>query len=225
MNLNNKKAILFDLDGTLIDSVPDLAHAVNYMLKSLGKETYPENTIRYWVGNGAATLVKRALLGKKDIEEFTDFELFEQAQSLFFDHYTQHLADTTILYNRVQETLKHLHNNYQLAIITNKPFRFVEPILTQLGVNQYFSHILGGDSLDTKKPDPTPLFHMCELLKLDIKECVMVGDSKNDIIAASKASMDSIAVTYGYNYGEDINQYKPTFVIDDFSKISGIVHG
>ncbi len=220
MKLNNKEFILFDLDGTLIDSVPDLTRSVNYMLQQLDRTTFSEDTIRFWVGNGAQTLVKRALSGKREIDENLDPTLFESALAIFLDFYAQNLCRSTVTYPRVPETLHTLkERGYRLAIITNKPFNFVEPILKGLKLHGLFELCLGGDSLARKKPDPLPLLHVCQTLNVSVDQCLMVGDSKNDILAANAAAMQSIGVTYGYNYGEDICHYDPDVVIDDFADI------
>ena len=221
MQFTNIKAIHFDLDGTLIDSVPDLALAVNEMLEALGRETFSEETIRYWVGNGAKTLVKRALLGTRQIEgKDVDEALFRKAHTLFLDAYTKHLCEATRPYPGVIETLTALKaRGYRLSIITNKPQQFVAPILEGLGFWGLIEHFLGGDSLPMKKPDPLPLHHMCKMMGVRIEESIMVGDSKNDILAANACGMQSIGVAYGYNYGEDIRTYNPTVVVESFKEI------
>lgn len=220
LKFSNKKAILFDLDGTLIDSAPDLAVAVNHMLEALNRETFTEEIIRYWVGNGAQVLVKRALSGQSDIDENLDLVLFEKALDIFLTFYAQNLAVTTVPYPNVPTTLNTLKEaGYRLAIVTNKPFDFVAPILKGLNLEGLFELHLGGDSLAQKKPDPMPLLHVCKKLGVTVEECVMVGDSKNDIFAANAASMQSIGVSYGYNYGEDIGIYNPDVVFDDFADI------
>jgi len=220
LNFVDKKAILFDLDGTLIDSVPDLASAVNYMLEELGRDTFIEDTIRHWVGNGAQILVKRALSGDSEIDDTIDEELFSRAMDIFLGYYSKNLSIGTTPYAGVPETLKKLdRNGYRLAIVTNKPFGFIRPILEGLELEDLFEIYIGGDSLDRKKPDPLPLLHICERLGLSIDECVMVGDSRNDIVAANESGMQSIGVTYGYNYGEDISIYGPDIVVDNFADI------
>lgn len=220
MKFNNKKAILFDLDGTLIDSVPDLAVAVNEMLKALERETFSEDTIRYWVGNGAQMLVKRALSGKAEIDEALDPTLFEKALEIFLTLYAKNLCKDTKPYPNVPSTLQALNSaGYRLVIVTNKPYDFVAPILEGLEVDSLFEFWLGGDSLDKKKPDPLPLLHACERLDLNVDQCVMVGDSKNDLLAANALGMESIGVSYGYNYGEEISVYDPSLVVEDFSEI------
>ena len=224
MKFNHKKVILFDLDGTLIDSVPDLASAVNHMLKALNRESFSEDTIRYWVGNGAQMLVKRALSGQTEIDENLDLPLFEKALEIFLTFYGQNLCLNTAAYPNVSSTLHALkEKGYRLVIVTNKPFDFVGPILKGLELDSLFDFWLGGDSLEKKKPDPLPLQSACEHMNVSIDQCVMVGDSKNDLLAANTCGMQSVGVTYGYNYGEDIGIYNPTFIIDDFSELNGLL--
>jgi len=220
MQFSNKELLIFDLDGTLIDSVPDLASAINHMLITLGRMPFEEEQIRFWVGNGAQTLVKRALSGDTTINITLDKTLFESALTIFLDYYAENLATNTRPYDQVPQTLKVLKEaGYTLVIVTNKPYDFVQPILQGLDLAQYFEDYLGGDSLATKKPDPLPLLHICEKFKVPTEKALMIGDSKNDILAASSADIESIAVTYGYNYGEDISIYKPDVVVDTFAEI------
>ncbi len=220
MKFSNKKVILFDLDGTLVDSAPDLALAVNHMLETLEREPFHAETIRSWVGNGAQTLVKRGLSGNSVIDETIDPKLFAQALDIFLDFYAQNLCVTTVTYPHVETTLKDLKSkDYRLVLVTNKPYDFIEPLLEGLALTDLFELCLGGDSLAKKKPDPLPLLHVCERLDVSVSECVMVGDSKNDIVAANAAKMHSIGVTYGYNYGEHISLYEPDHVVDDLSQI------
>ncbi len=220
MKFNNKKVILFDLDGTLIDSAPDLAVAVNHMLHALNRVTFTEDVIRSWVGNGVQVLVKRALSGQSEIDEKLDPLLFEKALEIFLAFYADNLAVNTVTYPHATTTLHMLKElGYRLAIVTNKPFDFVAPILEGLNLAELFELYLGGDSLAQKKPDPMPLLHVCETLNVTIDDCIMVGDSKNDILAANACGMQSVGVTYGYNYGEDIASYNPNIVVDDFGDL------
>ena len=205
---------LFDLDGTLIDSVPDLASSINFMLKSLNKETFSEDKIRSWVGNGATILVKRAL--SNGTMQNIDEEEFQKGFEIFMNHYQNNLCNETYLYPNVKELLEKIKNQ-NLAIITNKPYKFVKPILEELGIRNYFKLIYGADSLSEKKPSALPLIKACEYFNTN--KAIMIGDSKNDIIAAKNANIPSIAVTYGYNYGEDIRKYNPDFIIDDILKV------
>ena len=220
MKFENKKLLIFDLDGTLINSALDLALAVNYMLEHLGRDRFDEEVIHGWVGNGALTLVKRALSGAREVDGNLNVTYVENALTIFLDYYEKNLCNATVPYPHVLETLQTLKEKcYTLAIVTNKPFAFVSPILKGLGMDDLFSLILGGDSLSEKKPHPQPLLHVCESLEVEVENAVMIGDSKNDILAANACSMDSVGVTYGYNYGEEIGVHKPSVILDDFEEL------
>ncbi len=220
MCFTKKKLIIFDLDGTLIDSVPDLALAVNHTLNTLELKTFEENLIRSWVGNGAQTLVKRALSRSSEIDKNLDEKLFQKAITIFLNFYKNNLCIKTTTYPKVTSTLKTLkEDGYRLAIITNKPFDFINPILEGLDLTNIFELCLGGDSLAKSKPNPEPLLYACKKLNVSIGDSLMIGDSKNDILAANAANMDSIGVSYGYNYEEDIGLYKPQVVVDNFADI------
>jgi len=219
LKLENKKLLIFDLDGTLINSSLDLALAVNYMLETIKRDTFSEDIIHGWVGNGALTLVKRALSGSRTVDNGLDEVHVQKALKIFLDYYEKNLCNATVPYPHVINTLKTLKENYTLAIVTNKPFAFVEPILKSLEMDGLFALILGGDSLEEKKPHPMPLLHVCEKLSVSVEASVMIGDSKNDILAATACNMHSVGVTYGYNYGEEIGVHKPTVIIDDFSEL------
>jgi len=220
LKFTNKEVILFDLDGTLIDSAPDLSLAVNHMLSTLQRPTFDQDIIRSWVGNGAQTLVKRGLSGQSAIDESIDPDLFEKSLQIFLNFYKNNLCIDTKLYPGVRACLKILKaKGYRLVIVTNKPFEFIEPILEGLQLTGLFEMLLGGDSLEKRKPDALPLLHVCEKLSVTVEQCLMVGDSKNDILAAKAAKMESVGLTYGYNYGEDIGLHNPEVVFDDFSDI------
>ena len=224
MQLGNKKLILFDLDGTLVDSVPDLALAVNDMLTTLGRESFDVDVIRSWVGNGAQTLVKRGLCGSSEINENLDEALFVKALDVFLKSYAKNLCVETVTYPNVVSSLQTLKDEgFRLALVTNKPFDFIEPLLKGLGMKGMFELCLGGDSLAVKKPNPEPLLHICKVLGVSVENSLIVGDSKNDILAANSAKMQSIAVSYGYNYGEDISVHNPDYVVDDFAEILSVL--
>lgn len=220
MKLHTKQLLIFDLDGTLINSALDLGLAINYMLQKLGRNPFEDATIHHWVGNGAEILVKRALSASREIDEDLEQELVEEALEIFLDSYENNLANATVVYAGVKATLQALKAQaYTLAIVTNKPFRFVHPILESLDLDNIFELVLGGDSLEEKKPHPEPLLYVCDTFDISIEESLMIGDSKNDILSANACEMQSVAVTYGYNYGEDIRNHNPSIVIDDFSEL------
>ena len=223
----NKTLILFDFDGTLIDSAPDLALSINRMLERLGRPPFEETTVRGWVGNGARTLVERALRAAG--ADADDPEAADRALGIFLSIYADNLAVLTRPYPQVPETLRLLREKgYRLAIVTNKPYAFVEPILQTLGMDTFFEYTVGGDSLPNRKPHPQPLLHACDALGVPRENCVMVGDSKNDVLAAKAAGMACIGLGYGYNYGEPIAAYGPDLVLDDFGALAapfGVSHG
>ena len=217
----DKQLLIFDFDGTLIDSVPDLGDATNAMLTTLGKETYPISTIRNWVGNGSRMLVERALVGKIEVlEGELTVEETDHAEQVFFDAHENLSGSKPGGYPDVDSGLRKLKSaGFTLALVTNKPIRFVPKILQSFGWQDLFSEVLGGDSLAQKKPDPTPLLHVCEALNVASTQAVMIGDSRNDILAGQNANMDTLGLSYGYNYGQDIRELNPTAAFDDFASL------
>ena len=221
MTAVKKELLIFDFDGTLIDSVPDLAQATNDMLTTLGKSTYPIDTIRNWVGNGSRMLVERALVGSVEVTEGQlSEEQADQAEKVFFDAYAKVSGNNTVAYPDVDEGLKKLKQaGFTLALVTNKPIRFVPKILESFGWSELFTEVLGGDSLPVKKPDPEPLRYVCRTLQVAPEHAVMIGDSKNDIFAGQNANIDTLGLSYGYNYGQDIRELNPTAAFDDFQSL------
>lgn len=212
--------ILFDLDGTLIDSVPDLTHAVNHALANYGKAPFTIDTVNHWIGNGAKPLVSRALnAAGLDAEKIID-----EALPIYHAYYKANVCVDTYAFPGVESSLAQLKQaGFKLAIVTNKAERYVRPILSSLALLENFDCIVGGDTTDEFKPSAKPLLFAAERLGVQPKECIMVGDSKNDILAAAAANMSSIAVTYGYNYGEDINNYKPNYSATNFTEVVEIL--
>lgn len=214
--------IVFDLDGTLVDSAPDLASAVDRMLEQLGRAPAGETNTRAWVGNGAATLVRRALANSSDPDRVAQVEdgLLQQALTLFHRIYAQENGRQTRLYAGVSEVLEALAGlGIPLAIVTNKPLQFTTPLLEQFNLAPYFRSVIGGECLPRKKPDPLPLVHVCDQIRVKPATGLMVGDSRNDIEAAKAAGMVSAAMTYGYNHGEPVAACNPDWLLDDFREL------
>ena len=221
MNLSNKELFIFDLDGTLIDSVPDITLGVNDTLTEFSLPNFSEDEVRVWVGNGAEKLMERALEASfKKIGEKKDLS-FSEVMDSYFKNYRKNLTVNTYAYKGVVNALNQLkERNIKMAIVTNKPFDFIAPVLKFIGIKEYFSLWLGADSLPTKKPNPEPLLHICKELNISPEKAIMVGDSKNDILAAQNAKINSIGLTYGYNYNEPISAYSPDIVLDNLSDIA-----
>jgi len=197
------KAVMVDLDGTLADTVPDLAAAANLMLRELGRPGLDEGVIRDFVGKGIAKLVERALAGGRDgaVPE----ESLKQALPVYERCYAAVNGRHTTVYPGVMEGLQALRAaRLPLACVTNKAERFTLPLLEHLELARYFEQIVAGDTLPQRKPDPEPLLHACRKFGIAPHEMLMIGDSVNDAQAARAAGCPVFCVTYGYNEGRDV---------------------
>lgn len=220
VNFDAIKYIAFDLDGTLVDSVPDLAEGIRMALADNNLHTVTDDEVRHWIGNGAEIMLKRALSQSVTIKPDLDQALYEKVRERFDFHYANNGHSKTIVYPGVKETLAALKAaGYTLGIVTNKPYQFVPEILADLDLAQYFTDVIGGDSLPTNKPNPEGLFSLRDKHGLEDANMLMVGDSKNDILAAKNAGFASVGLTYGYNYGEPISDSAPEFVADHFNQL------
>ena len=210
------KAVVIDLDGTLLDTAPDLAHAAELMMAELGRPCPPLETIQTYIGNGVARLVKRVLTGQMDAEP--DPVLFDKALSIYQNYYARHVADQSRPFAGVVEGLEAMKAaGYRLACITNKAGQFTLPLLKATGLFDYFELILPGDMLPRRKPDPLPLLHACEVFGIKPAELLLIGDSLNDTQAARAAGCPVFCVPYGYNRGRpvtelDLDAVVPTLV-------------
>jgi len=212
------RLILFDVDGTMVDSVPDLADAVNVMQTKLGRDPHSEAKIRHWVGNGVEKLVKRAL--SDDLDAEPDAALFEQAVPHFRQAYSLRVCERSHLYDGVEKTLSELKDRgFNLGCITNKAEQFTLPLLQKLGIANYFSITVCGDTLSEKKPHPMPLLHCAKHFDVHPSEALMIGDSISDVKAARAAGFNIICLSYGYNHGQDIHTANPDAVIDSFNEL------
>ena len=212
------QAILVDLDGTLIDSVPDLAAALDASLEQMNYVPAGVHRVRSWVGNGARKLVQRGLAFALEVpEKAVDDALIEQLLSVFFERYGAQTCEQTLLYPGVLEALSHWHaQGIKMACVTNKPVRFSRPILAHFGLEELMPVLVGGDTLIVRKPDPAPLLLACEQLGVAVANTVMVGDSVNDVAAARAAGMPVACVSYGYNHGSPVADADPDVLVDRF---------
>ncbi len=199
------RAVLFDLDGTLVDSAPDLTFAANKMLSALGYPPVNCSQVKGWVGDGVRSLVLRALTAI--VGDVPDESLIEQGYGLFQRYYAESVYQDSTLYLGVHETLQTLKSSgLALACVTNKPSRFTKPVLEKSGLTGFFGAVVSGDDLPLKKPDPAPLQFAAEQLGVPLTACVLVGDSINDICAAGAAEIPVLWATYGYAGQDDIEQ-------------------
>ncbi|MFD0966764.1 phosphoglycolate phosphatase [Seminibacterium arietis] len=219
------KLIGFDLDGTLVNSLPDLSLSVNTALADFNLPQAPESLVLTWIGNGADVLSNKAIAWSQqqsgivlNQQQFADFK------RQFGIYYGKNLCNISRLYPNVKETLETLKaRGFILAVITNKPTKHVQPVLNAFGIDHLFSEMLGGQSLPAIKPHPAPLYYLCGKFGLYPKQILFVGDSRNDILAAHSAGCSVVGLTYGYNYNIPISESHPDWVLDDFSEILEII--
>lgn len=217
------KLIGFDLDGTLVDSLPDLALSLNSAFAEVGLPQAPEELVLTWIGNGADILFARGLEWTGRASEFSDEQL-AQIKRRFGHFYGENVCNISRLYPNVKTTLEALHaKGYTLAVVTNKPTKHVQPVLNAFGIDHLFAESLGGQSLPAIKPHPAPLYYLCGKFGLYPHEILFVGDSKNDILAAQNAGCKSVGLTYGYNYNIPISESSPDYVFEDFADILSVL--
>lgn len=201
----NIRAVAFDLDGTLLDTLPDIADAGNAMLRDLGHDGVSEDVARGYIGDGVATLTHRLLTG--DFSGHADAALFDRAMASFLRHYSEGVNRRTRSFPGVSEGLAQLvSQGYPLCVVTNKPERFVRPLLEGHRIAECFKVIVGGDSLPRKKPDPLPLQHCAEQCGVNISTLLLIGDSINDVKSARAAGCPVVCVPYGYTGGQDVRE-------------------
>lgn len=222
MTLKKPKMILIDVDGTLVDSVPDLAYCVDEMMMRLGRPPHGEAKVREWVGNGVERLVRRALIGQLEGEPGN--EDFERAYPIFLALYADNTAQRSCLYPGVREGIDYLKSQrYPLGCVTNKAAQFTIPLLKHFGIYDEFGVVVSGDSLPVRKPDPGPLLHAAKHFGVAPQDALMLGDSKSDVTAARAAGFQIVCMSYGYNHGEDIRNYDPDAVIDSMAELSNLL--
>jgi phosphoglycolate phosphatase len=204
--------LVFDLDGTLIDSKLDLALAVNATRADAGLQPLVHETVYSYVGNGAPVLIRKALGPEASDEQV------EKSLQFFLNHYRKHMLDNTRLYPGVGDALEEWAGTKKLAVLTNKPERFSRMILDGLGVGGRFARVYGGNSFDTKKPDPLGLNHLMDELQVSPSRALMVGDSAVDVQTARNAGVHSCGVTYGLQ-PETFQEWPPDFLVDRMEEL------
>lgn len=205
--MNPKKLLIFDLDGTLLDSLPDLAAALTAALAKHHLPTPSMDEVRNWVGNGAFVLCQRAVPKK------THQALLMMVYEDFLQAYESQCCQKSVLYEGVQQGLSILQDHGFVLTLC-----FLPAILSKFGLS--FAQVVAGDSLSQKKPHPLPLLHICQTQNIAPDLTLMIGDSKNDIQAAKSANIASAALSYGYNHGESIALTKPDAIFDSFFELS-----
>jgi phosphoglycolate phosphatase len=220
--MNRPEMVLIDLDGTLVDSVPDLTFCVDEMMQELGLPLRGEARVRTWVGNGVERLVRRALTDSLDGEP--EDELFQRAYPIFLRLYAENTSGRSQLYPGVREGLDYLRGaGFKLGCVTNKAEQFTLPLLEAMGIRDYFAIVVSGDSLQEKKPHPMPLLHAAEFFGVEPGKALMLGDSMSDVKAARAAGFNVVCMSYGYNHGIDIREAKPDAVLDSMTELSTLL--
>lgn len=207
------KAVVIDLDGTLLHTAPDLGEAANRMLAELGMPAIEDSLLKTFIGNGVTRLIKRVLT--RDLDGEPDAELFARAKPIYEKHYAEVVSLHSRPFPDVVEGLQAMKQaGYRLACITNKAEKFTVPLLKDTELFDYFELILSGDSLPKMKPDPLPLLHACEHFAIAPDELLLIGDSLNDTQAARAAGCHVFCVPYGYNRGQHVSQLDNDAVVD-----------
>ncbi len=220
--MKRPEMVLIDLDGTLVDSVPDLTFCVDEMMKELGMPVCGEARVRTWVGNGVERLVRRALTDSLVGEP--DEELFQRAYPIFLRLYAENTSGRSRLYPGVREGLDYLRESgFKLGCVTNKAEQFTLPLLEAMGIRDYFAIVVSGDSLQEKKPHPLPLLHAAEFFGVEPANALMLGDSMSDVKAARAAGFNVVCMSYGYNHGIDIREANPDAVLDSMAELGTLL--
>jgi phosphoglycolate phosphatase len=211
-------AMLFDLDGTLIDSKADLARSINLMLKDLSRPSLSEDAVGGFVGDGVRVLVRRSLTATHPGRQAPEPDLHERGIELMHKHYADQMLVTTQLFPHVEETLRYFREKKK-ALVTSKEVRFARIILDHFGIGDCFDAVVGGDMVPQRKPDPAPVIEGIRLLGSAADKSVMIGDSENDIVAGQRAGALTCAVTFGFRTAEHMRKTEPDVLINRFDQL------
>jgi len=213
--------MLFDLDGTLIDSKTDLTNSINLMLADVGRPPLDEATVGSFVGDGVRVLTYRCLTATDSNHQPPDEQLHARAIGLMHNHYADEMFRTTRLYPEVADTLAWFDNKRK-AVVTSKEVRFTKIILDHFEIGKYFDAIVGGDTTPARKPDPRPVLEGLRLLGGTAEEAVMIGDSENDINAGRRAGTRTCGVTFGFRTAEQLRLSEPDDLVDRFDELKEV---
>jgi phosphoglycolate phosphatase len=216
-DLKQVRLLVFDLDGTLVDSKQDLALSVNAMRTEMGVPPLPLDLIASYIGHGVTLLVRRSLGTHATPENV------EKGLAFFLAYYHDHMLDHTAPYPGVAEALEKL-GGHKMAVLTNKPVNFSCEMLSRLGFASYFAYIYGGNSFPQKKPDPIGLHKLMADLEIADRETLMVGDSDTDVLTGRNAGVWTCGVTYGFG-AHTLEQVPPDLVIDDMRELPPLLNG
>jgi phosphoglycolate phosphatase len=206
------RGYLFDLDGTLVDTAPDISAALNHALGISGLEGVDESLTRHWIGHGSRVLVQQALQHQRGPED-----ALAEVQRQFLEYYERHIADHGRPYPHVVESLQVLRDRgARLAVVTNKLTRLALPLLQALDLTQLFHALVCGDTAAQPKPAADPALHACAAMGLEAAESLLVGDSETDVACARAAGCPVVCVADGYNHGVPAHQLGADAVIDSF---------
>jgi phosphoglycolate phosphatase len=212
------RSMLFDLDGTIIDSKSDLARSVNLMLRDLGRPPLDEDTVGGFVGDGVRVLVHRSLTATDPERRPPNERLHAEGIALMHSHYADQMLVSTRLYPHVAETLRHFKDKRK-GLVTSKEVRFAGAILDHFGIAGDFDCIIGGDTVSARKPDPEPVRQALLVLGCPAADAVMVGDSENDVLAGSRAGTVTCAVSFGFRTAEQLRLTSPDVLVDSFDQL------
>jgi len=219
--LNDIQLLVFDLDGTLIDSKEDLALSVNAVREWMGMPRLPNETVASYVGQGVPTLIRRALANGAALE--VSEEAVQEATNFFLDYYRAHMLDNTVAYDGVREALEELKDR-KLAVLTNKPVVFSRAIVAGLKLADYFAFVYGGNSFEQKKPDPVGVIKLMSDTGTSPRETVMVGDSDTDVLTGRNAGVWTCGVTYGLG-SHTLERAAPDVLVGDLRELPPLLDG
>ena len=218
------KGLIFDLDGTLADTLPQLALAAKLSCEAAGLKAPTVDEAKTYVGNGVKLLLTRAIAGRRDAgPEDVDPSLLARVRELFNRYYSEGLHDNYSVYPGVKAGLAFFkEQGIKLGVCTNKPQMFAVPLLKFMGLFSCFDFVLGGEVLQERKPDPKPVLYVAQKLKVSPDECAMAGDSENDVFAGQRAGMSTVFFTYGY-FSADPDTIDPDHIFNDFSALTALI--